>query len=538
MRKIQLILFTIFFFALLNSCKHNPDTKVIKPQESKEPELGFDIKDVSNLRGVSADSCINLFWDKLEVDGLNKIIIEYNEEGKNHNKIELDKEQISWSLSQGQHGQLFSFKIYTTYLDGSESEGITTDCIFTKYSEFNNPILFINTPDNMEITTKEWLSDQNLELADCIIVDKNSPENQEIKLDIKCRGNTSMGQPKKNFSIKLDKKENLFNIADGKHKSYALIANYSDKSLIRNELAYYMGNEVFTNMGWNPNTQVINLFINGTYRGIYLLTERIKIDEKEINIPDVSKTAKLTDLNNDDEINFLDGGWILEINERLDEKYNWETDNKIPISLKDPDEYESWEDIKGYLNLVESVLYDEDIFNDATNGWRKYLDENSFIDWYLVNEIAKNNDAKWYSSCYMYFNPVTQKLYMGPVWDFDIGFGNIDYNGCDDYQGFWIKGCGWYSRLFADSIFVENVKSRWTAKKNEIDALVQNIDDMADNLQGDVDVNFTKWPILGEYVWPNAPGYAERTTYQSEVDYLKTWLTNRIAWLDTAIGEL
>lgn len=99
--------------------------------------------------------------------------------------IELDKEQISWSLSQGHHGELFHFTIYTTYLDGSESQGITTDCIFTQYSKFNNPVIFINIPNSKEITTKKWLSSENNELAECLISDKNKPNNSAIKLEKK-----------------------------------------------------------------------------------------------------------------------------------------------------------------------------------------------------------------------------------------------------------------------------------------------------------------------------------------------------------------
>ena len=401
--------------------------------------------------------------------------------------------------------------------------------------DYKNPVMLITIPDNKEITKRKWLSDQNIGLADCVIMDKNESENLEIKLDIKCRGNSSYGFPKKSFSLKLEKKENLFNIANGKHKNYALVANYDDKTLIRNELAYYMGSDIFTDAGWAPHTKQVNLFINGTYRGVYLLVERIKIDENLVNISDVSKASKLTDINNDGEINFSDGGWIVEVNTRLDETYNWETDHDIPISLQDPDDYEGWENIKNYLNQVESVLYDANIFDDALNGWRKYLDEASFIDWYLVNEIAKNIDSHWFASCYMYFNPSDQKLHMGPVWDFDIGFGNVNYGDSEFTEGFWINDTGWHSRLFEDSTFVENVQARWTEKKTGIDSLVQKIDDLAENLQGDIDLNFQKWPILGNYVWPNPQGYEQRTTYQSEVDYLKTWLTNRIVWLDSAI---
>ena len=229
----------------------------------------------------------------------------------------------------------------------------------------------------------------------------------------------------------------------------------------------------------------------------------------------------------------------------MDEAINWITSKGVKISLKDPDDYEEWKNIEGYLNEVEEVLYGDD-FTDPDKGWRKYFDEDSFIDWYLVNEVAKNSDATWWTSVYMYFNPKNGKIHMGPLWDFDIGFGNINYKNYDLSEGFIINTSGWYSRLFQDPDFVVAVKARWDEKESELEVLVgtesssvvTSISEMADNLKTDAEVNFNLWTILGSYVWPNAAGYELRTTYQSEVDYLTTWLKNRITWLDTALNAL
>ena len=183
-------------------------------------------------------------------------------------------------------------------------------------------------------------------------------------------------------------------------------------------------------------------------------------------------------------------------------------------------------------------MYGDD-FANSESGWRKYIDESSVIDWYLANEFCKNNDAIFYTSVYMYYNPTDSKLHLGPNWDFDISCGNINYNDCDKTDGFWIKRAAWISRMFEDSSFVSAVKSRWNEKKSEVySSVVSQIQSMADDIEVSANANFTKWQILGTYVWPNADGYESRTTYQSEIDYLKSWCSNRYTWLDSAINAL
>jgi hypothetical protein len=191
-----------------------------------------------------------------------------------------------------------------------------------------------------------------------------------------------------------------------------------------------------------------------------------------------------------------------------------------------------FEKIKADVQHVEDVLYSAS-FSNQNEGYRKYLDVDSFVDWYLVNEITKNNDAIFFSSVFMYYDGET--YHMGPIWDFDISLGNINYNGNDNPEGFWIKGSAWINRLFEDPEFVSLVKNRWNMKRNEFIALKRYIDERAAYINGAQEQNFKTWNILGVAVWPNVvvPG-----TYQGEIDYLKSWLDARLTWLDTAINQL
>lgn len=490
-------------------------------------DVVYPLPAVSSLIVSPGDGKIHLSWNKTENMGSCSLSLEIKTSDE-RKVISLSGDTVSYDFTEGKHGSMYEFTICTCRdVDGEtlNGESVSVSSLFYKYSLFENPIMVITLPDGVDdITTKTWLEDMNLDSARCEIIDNSSEKNNDtFNVDIKGRGNSSWGMIKKSYSVKLEEKRNLFGIADGKHKNYALIANYADKSLIRNRLAYYMGTEIFTYMDWNPHTIEVNLIVNGRYYGVYLLTERIKINKNIVNITDISEKE--------------DGGWIVEVNARLDETYNWTTLHGVPISLKDPDDWSGWEKIRDYIDSVEEVLYGDN-YTDAEDGWRKYLDEDSFVDWYLVNETAKNNDAAWYSSVYMYYNPEDGKIHMGPLWDFDIGFGNINYNGCDNPEGFWIKGAGWYARLFTDPEFIEAVKTRWKEKKAQIDNLSAIISSYSLSLERDAAVNFTLYPILGLYVWPNASGFETRTTYLSEVGYLSNWLERRIEWLDKNINSL
>ena len=168
------------------------------------------------------------------------------------------------------------------------------------------------------------------------------------------------------------------------------------------------------------------------------------------------------------------------------------------------------------------------------NGYAKYIDVDSFIDYYLINEISKNVDAKEYSSIYLNVMP-GGKIKMGPIWDFDLAFGNNDYSDCEYPEGFWIKGNAWYARLFQDPAFVTKVKNRFAYYKENQTTMLEKMDSYAVLLNKTQQQNDLTWELIGNYVWPNA---FVGDTYQQEVDYMKSWYTQRMTWLETAINSL
>ena len=166
---------------------------------------------------------------------------------------------------------------------------------------------------------------------------------------------------------------------------------------------------------------------------------------------------------------------------------------------------------------------------------KKLVDIDSFVDWYLINEIAKNNDAKFISSCYMTLIP-GQKLKMGPIWDFDIAFGNINFNDNEKAEGFWIKNSSWIKMMFRSDEFVKKVKERFLYFYSHKQDLINYSNDLYKKINPSRHKNNKVWKTLGYYIWPN---YAYKfSSFTEEQSYLNNWIINRFEWLKVAIEDL
>lgn len=359
-------------------------------------------------------------------------------------------------------------------------------------------------------------------------------------LTVKGRGNSSWtNAPKKSYTLKFNEKQDFLGL--GKNKSFALVANYFDKSLLRNISAYELAKNVFKNMMWASGVEPVNLFVNNIYCGVYNATETIKISSSRVGVPDVSDCSDAADFEN--------YGFILEIDSRMEENLNWYSPKNVPFNLKEPDGEDLPEEIQNLIkekvNSVEEKLF-SDGFNDSSseNYYENYLDTDSFVDWWLLEELAKNTDSNFFSSCYMVYNPADKKFYMGPVWDFDLGFGNTnDYSADKIYSGFKAEeksegqeSENWILRLLGDTAFKEKAKTRWNELKPQITAYFEDeFEQNYEKIEKDSGANFSRYEILGESVWKSPNDCETRTTYLSEKEYLKDWVSKRIEWLDSAL---
>ena len=408
------------------------------------------------------------------------------------------------------------------------------------------PIVIINTDNNkrVESQTKEVTAYMK------IIDFKDNPMGIGLyngEIGIRGRGNSSWGMPKKGYNFSTEEKVQIFDMAPS--RDWMLMANYTDKSLMRNYTAFEFARDL--GMAFAPKMRFVDIIWNGKYIGNYVIGERVKIDKGRLDLPKLKK-----DMTSDYEIT---GSFILEINHRWRLKngevtFNtnifspghstvWGPAEGDTVVIRQPGREnlspEAFEYIKNYFNEAEDALYSSN-FKDPEKGYRKYFDIPSFVDWYLINELYKQVDADMRLSTFFYKPRGDDKIYMGPVWDFDLGAGNADYRSCDDPKGWYVRTGLWLVRLFEDEWFEQQFKDRWNYLKENgyFDNLFKRIDETAKYLEKSAEMNFEKWPTLGIYTWPNANNWWDRTTYQSEVDYLKEWLKARFNWMDYEINTV
>ena len=386
------------------------------------------------------------------------------------------------------------------------------------------PTLHIDTNEQEVESTDSWISGANYQLFD-------KGDNLILSgiTEIKGRGNSTWSMPKKPYSLKLSSKKTVLGMPS--HKRWALLANYADKTLLRTEIGYKLG-KIFDNMAWNPSAEQVNFYFNGEYQGVYQISEAIKIDADRVNISEIS-------------ISNPDGGFLVECDFRRGEAYNFNSQQieHVWYNCSDPDNgldaiipslgISLFDKIKNKVLDVENTLYSES--TDSFEAKAAVIDMNSFIDYFFVNEIVKNVDVQFNLSVFFYYNPQTQKIHLGPIWDFDLACGNTDYADSQYATGWWIKDSPWFERLFYHPDFKDLVKQRWTEKKPQVFDILNFIDQRTVELYKAQQQNFKKWTILDKYVWPNS--WMENT-YDGEIERTKDWILQRLEWLDNEINNL
>lgn len=393
--------------------------------------------------------------------------------------------------------------------------GNSKDYVINVYSFTGLPIIWIDTNNHEEITSKEEYVDATYRITENVNTRSyvSSYSENSIPVQIKGRGNSTWvyDLPKKPYRLKFGEKVSI--LGEPKDKSWVLLANHADKTLLRNHLGLFLGE--LSLLEYTPKTHFVELMLNGRYNGTYQICDKIKISKNRVNVGD--------------------DGFLFEI----DLQSVGESDARIfrtnhllqPINIKDPDvEYgdENYNYLKDYVLKAEEVLYSEN-FMDPTIGWRKYFDMDSFVDWYLINEIGKNSDAVMKTSCWMNLKRGGQ-IHMGPLWDFDLAFGNVYDERWDTWNphGFWINSAPWYDQFFKDPEFVSRVKERFSYFYANKSVIMKEINSMAHYLRLAVQENNNKWNVLYNYTWINNQ---IRGNYENEVQFLKEWVNERMEWL-------
>jgi len=375
-------------------------------------------------------------------------------------------------------------------------------------------------------------------------------------IGIEIRGATSAGYPQTPYGLEtrteLGQNNNVSLLGMPPENDWVLLSNYNDRSLIRNTLAF----KLFEEMGnYSVRTSLCEVLVDSTYQGIYVFGEKLKRDNNRVDIAKLLPSDTIGDE--------LTGGYILEQNYWNDN--NSFLSNYSPIDhpefdvhfvYKYPRADEIMQPQKDYIaafvDSLETALYSEN-FADPLIGYRKYMDVPSFIDYFLVNELSRNNDG-FKKSVFFHKDKFSNggKLKAGPVWDFDWAWKNLyscwifentdgsgwahHINDCptDNYS------CGWYIRLLQDTTFANELRCRYEDHRlsmldtASIFAYIDSVGSLVENAQAR---HFQKWPILG-FSGPAPEVGAIATTYDAELDTLKNWISLRLQWLDENIPGL
>jgi hypothetical protein len=507
------LLTVLSLFLLLSGCKK----EVIVRPEPETPGLKFTefyFKAENNSLALLGDIHCTIYEDKIVgiipyLSRLDSLIPTFTTTGAAI-KFE-NKDQIS-------DRSYNNFKNPVTYTI-TTGDGITKEYKVVLYQFTGVPIINVNTENGVPVDSKEDYRNASIE----IIADGTDYPDYKGTTKIRGRGNSTWGMEKKPYRLKLDTKAPILGMpAD---KDWALLANYADKSLMRTKIAFAVS-EMF-GLAFTPKGRFAELFLNGEYKGSYFLTEHVKVASDRVDIGEL----KASDIGEDK----ITGGYLLEVDERLGEENWFYTNRHVPFCLKNPDTGipEQVEYIRNYVQQTEDAIFSP-TFSDVNSGYAKYIDAESFINWFWVNELFKNNDAVFHSSVFMY-KPRGGKLFMGPVWDFDLSAGNINYNGNNNPEGWWVKQAAWITRLFEDPAFKEKAKAKWMEIRPRLASLYDMITETSRELQLSQRENFKKWDILNKNVYPNIVVLG---SYANEVQYLKNWLFSRMQWIDNELAGL
>ncbi len=356
---------------------------------------------------------------------------------------------------------------------------------------------------------------------------------------IRGRGNSTWGADKKPYKIKLDKKADLFHMGANKH--WVLLADYYDPSHLRNKGTYWLGQQL--GMEFTPQCVYVDVIMNGTDYGSYLLCEQVRVGASRVEIDELGGNKKSMQVTEGEE---LTGGYLLGMSPyEEDEGYTFKTVRDQSFEIESPDfedydpAYQAGVDaqikyISDYMQATENAIYAEDGTYEGKH-YSDYMDLASAVDYYWVQEVSINGDAFGSPSTYLY-KKRSGKLFWGPLWDFDyVAWGNNEYNlDSSNYQGWSQRESTWFAKLMRRPEFVDLLIKRWPAIRDKLEELSRDggqLDRYAAEMLDSQEYN----KVL------HGANYEEEysdKTFADDVAQLKGWIRMRTAWIDRNVSKL
>lgn len=353
-----------------------------------------------------------------------------------------------------------------------------------------------------------------------------------LATEIRGRGNSTWNALKKPYRLRVARADVTEVLGMPADRDWALLANHYDKSMLRNAVALCLGSQLLRST-WTPRFQYAELTLNGSADGLYQVTEHLKVADHRLNLGDDSVDA-----------NDLAATFSIEMDKPITDPTTPEADKDpyfvtatygqpyvFHADLVDEDDanYAAQQAaIKQHVDVMEAALNGPD-FADPERGYAAYIDVDSMVDMYLLQELTRNNDAYHWSSSYLH-RARGGKIVFGPPWDFDLALGNHTYMDNHLAEGWWTARSVYFHRAFQDPAFRAKVQARWTELKAMQPQLMLYVDQMAANLQAASANNARRWPLENNNTWGRPEGIANTT--EAHVQHMRDWLTQRFTWLD------
>lgn len=383
------------------------------------------------------------------------------------------------------------------------------------------------------------------------------------KIEMRGRGNSTWGLPKKPFRMKFTEKFSPIGLNHAKEKSWVLLAQDMDKSLLRTHLAFEYSRVLFNpeenyhhekHLKFTPCSRYINVYftgkyyysdtgqtkdLDGEYIGVYQMSDQMEQAPGRIEV----EKLKASDGNDPEKIT---GGYIIETDIHEGNHYTSFKNVKMTYKYPEDDDYHQsqYDYIANFLNTAENYLYAE-WFTDPEEGWRKYMDEKSMADFIILKEFVGDMDG--YTSTYMHKRRGCDKLFFGPVWDCDKGWDNDvrvphrEYQPLTSlmiYAGFWMPSYvsnDWFQQVWSDPEFRKFVAARWAAKKGELKAKTEEVlTEVPAKMAKAIEANFTVWPFYYQY---SNEAKMPAKDYPSEIQRIRTLSAQREALLDAEFNK-
>ncbi|MBO4590857.1 MAG: CotH kinase family protein [Bacteroidaceae bacterium] len=406
---------------------------------------------------------------------------------------------------------------------------LLTTATFAQLTQMTNlPTVYVDTYSGRNITSKStyvlctltWLDGE-----ECVTYDS---------VEIRGRGNSTWGLAKKPYRIRFKTPTKLLGKGFAKARSWTLLANHADKSLIRNAVTFDMGTQL--GQPFAPAARFVDLVLNGTYFGNYQVSDQVNVGGKRVDIVEQDIAA-------DAESN-ITGGYLLEVDGfGTGEPVYFRTSKNLIVTIHSPDEdiinTAQKNYIRNYLNGYEAALFNAKTYKDPVAGYRALTDTATLVSWYIASELSANPDCFW--STYIYKDCDDDRLYFGPLWDYDIAYNNCDRIGDVTRRTMVDAAFGsdltkvWVKQMTTDAWFNEAVNRAWTRALNEglEQHMLDYVDSLATLLDESQELNYRKYSISSHV-------YNEIFLYTSYADYisqLKSFITDHIDYLSSAFQK-